>query len=257
MGNDDGDTEVGDAQVGDAFDEARTRGARGRPRAAQGEGARHPRRRRGHRRHRSRARRRHPRALDGAARGARLGVGHLEPFVEARARRHPLPRAARLPARARGAHRTRPAAAADRPAPREARALPVPGAAALLRALLRRRRHDALRHLQLHRRASAGRPAPPAPLEAAGAARHPVALARRTRGRHHLLRRPGRRRPVRRQPRPHGELLRRARREPGEGRGVHQGGRAGRRREGARPADRRALRGAREAGRERDRCLDG
>ena len=124
-----------------------------------------------------RARRRDARALDRPARGTRLGVGHLEPVVEARARRHPLPRAARLPARARGAHRARPAAAAHRPAPREAGALPLPAEEARVRALLRRRRHAALRRLQLHRRSPAGRAAPPSPVEAAGDARHPVALA--------------------------------------------------------------------------------
>ena len=48
----------------------------------------------------------------------------------------------------------------------------------------------------------------------------------------HLLRRAGRRRPVRREPRPHGELLRRARREPRARRGLPQGRRA--RRRGAR-----------------------
>ena len=51
-------------------------------------------------------------------------------------------------------------------------------------------------------------------------------------------------------------LLRRARREPGPGRGVLKVGRARRRREGPRPPDRRALRDPREAGRERHRRLD-
>ena len=65
-GSDDGDTAADDAEVGDAFDEARTRGARGRDRPPQAEGTRHPRHRRRHRRHRSRARRGHPRPLASA-----------------------------------------------------------------------------------------------------------------------------------------------------------------------------------------------
>ena len=107
-------------------------------------------------------------------RGAGLGVsGTSQPVVEARARRHPLPRAARLPAGARGAHRARAAAAAHRPAPGQAGALPLPADEAGLRAPLHRRRHAALRHLQLHRRSPARRAAPPPPDQAAGAARDP------------------------------------------------------------------------------------
>ena len=84
-----------------------------------------------------------------------------------------------------------------------------------LRARLRRRRHDALRHLQLHGRPPARRPAPPPPLASGRCMRAIPSLSqRRARRRHHLLRRPGRRRPLRREPRPHGLVLRRARREP-------------------------------------------
>ena len=114
--------------------EARPRRTRRGRRGVEDERTRHPRDRGRHRRRRFRARRRDPRPERRDRRGARLGVGHLEPLVEARARRHPLPRAAQLPARARGADRARPAAAAPRAAPREARAVPLPAEQARLRA---------------------------------------------------------------------------------------------------------------------------
>ena len=70
----------------------------------------------------------------------------------------------------------------------------------------------------LHR--AAGRPGVPHHrhlTEAPGAARHPEPRERRPRRRHHLLRRAGRRRALRRQPRPHRRALRRPRRHAASG----------------------------------------
>ena len=127
----------------------------------------------------------------------------------------------------------------------------------LSRAPLHRRRHDAVRPVQLHRAPAAGRAASPPPHEAPAAARRAEPASRRLHRRSHLLGRPGRRRPLRREPGTHRELLRRPRREPGAGGGVRQGRAARRRREGARPGDRRALRDPGEAGRQRHGRLDG
>ena len=67
------------------------------------EATRHPGDRRRGRRRRRRARRREPGAVGGHRRGAGLGLGDVEPVLEARARRPALPQAARLPPGVRGA----------------------------------------------------------------------------------------------------------------------------------------------------------
>ena len=65
--------------------------------------ARHPGRRRRRRRRGCRPRRRHPRPDRRAGRGPRLRLRHVEPLEQAHPRRPALPRDARLPARGRGA----------------------------------------------------------------------------------------------------------------------------------------------------------
>ena len=95
---------------------------------------------------------------------------------------------------------------------------------------LHRRRHAALRPVQLHRPAPAGVPHHRHLTKRQLLRAVPSLASGRLHRRAHLLRRPGRRRALRREPRPHRELLRRPRREPRPGRGVRQGRPARRRR---------------------------
>ena len=67
-----------------------------------------------------------PRPLGRADRAARLGLGHLEPLLEADPRRPALPRAARLRPRPRGAARADADARPPLPASGAARAVPLP-----------------------------------------------------------------------------------------------------------------------------------
>ena len=101
------------------------------------------------------------------------------------------------------------------------------------------------------------RPAPPAPEPPPARAGRAEPQAQRLPRRPRLLRRPGRRRPLRLDARAHRVLLRRPRGEPGPRRGLPQGRRARRRRAGARPGGRAPLRDPRQAGRQRDRRMDG
>ena len=145
-------------------------GTRRGDRSPEDQGTRHPRRRRRHRRHRERPGRRHPRPATRHARGAGLGQRHLEPVVEARARRHPLPGAAGLPAGARGPHRARPAAAAPRPAPGEAGAVPLPAQHAVIERVYIGAGMLLYDIFSYTGGRPPGRAAPPAPDEAPGAA---------------------------------------------------------------------------------------
>ena len=157
----------------------------------------------------------------GDRRGAGLGQRHVEPVEQARARRPALPADARLPPGARGAHRARPADQPPRPAPGQARARSstrwrtasgsAPTSAPASRCTTRSR-------------SVAGRQArdaaAPAPDPQGHGAAVPRPAPRRRDRRRPLLGRQRRRRPPRRDARPHRRLLRRARRVP------HPGGRA-------------------------------
>ena len=220
------------------------------------QGTRHPDRRRRHCRRRRRPRCRDPRPERGHRRGQRLGGRHVVAVLEAHPRRPAVPGDAGLRPGQGGAARARADPLRPRPAPCPARPVPLPAHQAVRGTALRRLRHRPLRRHVHHRRPQPRRPVPQAPEPA----RHPAGGAepqgRRLRRVHPLLRRPGRRREVRRQPRAHRGLLRRARGEPDGGGGLPARGRTGGRRQGGQPRGRLQLQHPGQAGHQRHRRLD-
>ena len=147
--------------------------------AARGRGRRRPRHRRRRHRRRRRPGRGQPRAVGGAARGARLRGRHLQPVEQADPRRPALPGAVRLPAGARGAVGAVPAGADHRAAPGDPAAVPAAAHRAGVAARLLRRRRRALRRARRRLHQRAGDPAPPAPVPHGHARGVPRAARRR------------------------------------------------------------------------------
>ena len=156
------------------------------------------------------ARRRLPRAVDRAARAARLRQRHVVALVEARARRPALPGDVRLRAGARGARGARPAADPARAAPGATGAVPLP-VAPHLGAPLRRCRSAAVRRDGDGRQVRHGRPPAQAPVPPPARPDGARPAHRRPHRRDPLLRLPGRRRPAGDDDRPHGRGVRRPR----------------------------------------------